>query len=373
MKVVHLETGRHLYGGARQVLYLLDGLREGDVENVLVCGEGSAVSRAAANRCVTLPIRGDLDAVFGWRFRRLLDAERPDIVHLHSRRGADVLGGLAARAAHCKVVLSRRVDHPEPRLLVPIKYRLFDKVIAISEAIRSVLEERGVPRKKLVCVRSAIEAQSTAAGDRMRLRAELGLDAKQPLIGAVGQLIPRKGHDVLLEALPAVRRSRPGLVAVIFGAGPREAALRAQTRALGIEDDVIFLGFRDDLTALLPALDVLVHPARAEGLGVALLQAAAAGVPIVASAVGGIPEVVRHGETGLLVSPDDPLALSEAVIRLLADPPLARAMSRRGRELVETEFSVPRMVAGNLAVYRALIGDNAAGAEPESATGAPVQ
>lgn len=356
MKVVHLETGRHLYGGARQVLYLLQGLRAEGVRNVLVSAEGSAISRAtaAADRCVTLPMRGDLDVAFMLRFRRLLKAERPDVVHLHSRRGADVLGALAARGAGCKIVLSRRVDNPEPRLLVPLKYRLFDKVIAISEAIRRVLLNSGVPEEKLVCVYSAIDTEEFVAGERTPVRTELGLNAHRPVIGVVAQLIERKGHDVLLEALPVLRRKHADLVVVFFGKGPREGALRAQARSLGVGDAVIFAGFRDDLPALLPGLDVLVHPARAEGLGVSLLQAAAAGVPVVASAAGGIPEAVRDGATGLLVPPGDPGALARAVDRLLTDRELARAMGGRGRDFVAAGFSTDRMAAGNLAVYRSL-------------------
>ncbi|MGH8497146.1 MAG: glycosyltransferase family 4 protein [Gammaproteobacteria bacterium] len=359
MKIVHLETGRHLYGGARQVLYLLEGLRAAGVTNVLVCAEDSAIGNAspAADRIVAMPMRGDLDIAFAVRFRRLLEAEQPDIVHLHSRRGADVLGALAARAARCKVVLSRRVDNPEPRPFVPLKYGLYDRVIAISEAIRGVLRECGVPERKLACVRSAIEP-ATFAGDRGRLRAELGIDAQRPVLGVAAQLIGRKGHDVLLEALPVLCRRHPGLITVFFGKGPLEKQLRSQARTLGLGDAVVFAGFRDDLNALLPGLDVLAHPAHAEGLGVILLQAAAAGVPVVASAVGGIPEAVRDGETGLLVPPGKTQALIRAVDRLLADPALAREMGRRGRDFVAAEFSTERMVAGNLAVYRELVNNS---------------
>lgn len=356
MKIVHLETGRHLYGGARQVLYLLDGLREAGVRSVLACAEGSAIAAAAgaAERCVPLPMRGDLDFGFIARFRRLLESERPDVVHLHSRRGADVLGGIAARLAGCRVVLSRRVDNPEPRLLVSVKYRLYDRVIAISRAIRAVLRDCGVPEQKIVCVPSAIDAGELQSGTRWRVREAFGLRAEQPLIGVVAQLIERKGHDVLLAALPSLRRTYPGLVVLLFGRGPCDERLREQARARGVDEAVIFAGYRDDLPALLPGLDVLVHPARAEGLGVSLLQAAAAGVPVVASRVGGIPEAVRDGETGLLVPPGDAAALGQAIDRLLSDPAQARAMGRRGQAFMAREFSLARMVAGNLAVYRAL-------------------
>jgi glycosyltransferase involved in cell wall biosynthesis len=126
------------------------------------------------------------------------------------------------------------------------------------------------------------------------------------------------------------------------------------------------LGFRDDLTRLLPCLDLLVHPAEREGLGVSLLQAAACGVPIVASAAGGMPEVVQ--DNGYLVLPGDVPALAAAITRVLDDPQQAARMGVLGRALVERRFSVAAMVAGNLAVYRKLLGGHAALSQPELAT-----
>jgi len=105
---------------------------------------------------------------------------------------------------------------------------------------------------------------------------------------------------------------------------------------------------------LLGAIDVVVHPATAEGLGVGVLEAAAAGRPIVASAVGGIPEIVRDGETGLLVPPRDSEALARAVLRVLGDSGLAQRLGEAARAHVSERFSVAAMTAGNLAVYRAM-------------------
>jgi glycosyltransferase involved in cell wall biosynthesis len=116
------------------------------------------------------------------------------------------------------------------------------------------------------------------------------------------------------------------------------------------------MGYRDDLPRLLACMDLVVHPATMEGLGVSLLQASAAGVPVVASRVGGIPEAVRDGVSGLLVPPADVAALADAVLALLADPDACRRMGAAGRDLVAREFSVARMVEGNLAVYRELLG-----------------
>jgi glycosyltransferase involved in cell wall biosynthesis len=125
-----------------------------------------------------------------------------------------------------------------------------------------------------------------------------------------------------------------------------------------LEASVQLPGFRDDLPALLPCLNLLVHPATMEGLGIILLQASASGLPVVASAAGGIPEAVVHQETGLLVPPGDPRALASAVSSLLADPARAHSMGQAGRRRIKSAFSVDRMVAGNLEVYQELLSES---------------
>jgi glycosyltransferase involved in cell wall biosynthesis len=275
---------------------------------------------------------GDGDVLIAPRLLRLLRAARPDLVHLHSRIGADIWGGIAGRLAGVPVIHTRRVDNPEPRLAVALKYRLHDRVVAISEAIGRVLVSEGLPPAKLRVVRSAVDWESWARpGDCAAVAGRLGVPADAVLIGVVAQLIPRKGHRFLLEALPPLLARQPAIRVVFFGRGALEDELRRTIAATGLDGVVRLAGFRDDLPDILPCLDLLVHPATMEGLGVSLLQAASAGVPIVASVAGGIPEAVRDGENGLLVPPGDVPALREAVGALLADPARRRALGQGGR------------------------------------------
>ncbi|MEW6039173.1 MAG: glycosyltransferase [Pseudomonadota bacterium] len=363
MKVLHVEGGRNLYGGARQVLYLLEGLKRRGIDNVLVCPAGSDLAREAAAHAEVhaIPMAGDLDFRLIGRLYRIIGRVRPDLVHLHSRIGADVMGGIAARIAGMPVVHSRRQDNPEMRWAVAVKYRLHDRVVAISEGIGQVLASEGLPAAKLRCVRSAIDpAPFRRAGDRAWFLAEFGLPEGCTAIGVIAQLIERKGHRFLLEALPGLAGRYPDLHVLIFGKGPLESSLLETARRLGLTDRVHFAGFRDDLPRILPCLDLVVHPALREGLGISLLQAAAAGIPIVASRAGGIPEAVRDGENGLLVPPGDAPALAAAIRRLLDDPELARETGKRGQALIDREFSVEGMVEGNLAVYRELLAERGA-------------
>jgi glycosyltransferase involved in cell wall biosynthesis len=360
VKVLHVETGRNLYGGALQVLYLVRGLAERGIENVLVCPTGSRIAEEArdtAGKVLDVRMAGDLDLRFVFTLMGIIRRESPDIVHLHSRRGADVLGGIAARLCGAKTILSRRVDNPEGRIAAWLKYRLYHRVITISEGIRAVLLKEGLPAGKVTCVRSAVDLENHRLPCGYEwFRDEFGVPEGYKVVGAAAQFIRRKGHRSLLEAVPSILRFFPKTRFVLFGKGPLEEELRELCLRLGIGEHVIFAGFRDDLARALPCLHVLVHPAELEGLGVVLLQAAASRVPVVAADAGGIPEIVRSGVNGILVPPRDPGAIADAVVKVLNNPGMARSMGHAGRRIVEEEFSTGAMAKGNLRVYREVLG-----------------
>ncbi len=361
MKVVHVETGRHLYGGALQVAYLLRGLRDQypGVESVLVCPPGSAIAVAArdyAHRVVCLPMKGDLDVQFVFGLKRILRAERPNILHLHSRRGADLWGGIAGRWCKIPTLLTRRVDNSEPRSWVAIKYRMYDHVAAISHGIRDLLLDQGLRSNKVTCVHSATDTdQYHPGGDRRWFNQEFGLASVHIVAGVIAQLIDRKGHRFLFDALPSLIRSHPRLRIVIFGKGPMEQKLRRHIARLALDPYVIFAGFRHDMDRILPCLDLVVHPALIEGLGVSLLQASACEVPIIASNAGGMPEVVCDEHNGLLVPSGDSKALQDAMDRLIPDADLRRKMGQNGRMLVKQKFSISQMTTGNHMIYEQLL------------------
>ena len=360
-RILHIETGRHLYGGAQQVLYLLEGLQQdATLENHLLCVADSAIAAAAQPFCQQLhilPMRGDWDLRFYPRLKALLCTLRPDLVHVHSRRGADWWGGLAARALGIPAVLSRRVDHPETALS-RYKYRFYARTITISRAIYQILQDAGVAPQRLVCVPSAVDTtRYQQPCERDWFLREFNLPETALCLGVIAQLIERKGHRHLLAALPEILRTHPDAYALFFGQGPLAHTLQAQATAQGLNQRIIFAGFRQDLQKILPCLDLVVHPADKEGLGVALLQAASAGRAIVATEAGGLPEVVG-ADNGLLIPPANPHALAHAVNTLLADPPRRTAMGQRGRQHVSEHFSITAMVAGNRAVYQEILDCN---------------
>jgi glycosyltransferase involved in cell wall biosynthesis len=356
MKIVHVESGKHLYGGALQVSYLLEGLAQRGVDNVLVCPPGSGIGQPFKHnphlgvRVVEM-VPSSLSIRFGLALEKLLRRESPDIVHLHSRRGADVFGALAAHRSRVPSFLSRRIDNPVRSILTRQKFHYYDRIICISQGIKDVLAGDNVDEAKLCVVRSAVDAKPwMEIPSREALAEEFHLPKDAIYVGIVAQLIERKGHHILLEALRNMPE-REQLRVLIFGKGPQREVLERLVRGMGLNEIVRFTGFREDLPRWMGALDILVHPALMEGMGISLLQASAAKVPIVASEVGGIPEAVRHGENGLLVPPNDAVALRAAIRKLVQNPELRKQLGETGRRIVTEEFSIDTMVEGNLSVY----------------------
>lgn len=340
------------------MLNLIVGLEQHGVRGTLVCSEDSAVALAAQARGIdvaAVPMSGDLDILFVARLWRLIRTLRPSLVHVHSRRGADRFGGLAAWLAGVQAVLTRRVDSPESAWSRP-KYWFYRRVIAISGCIRRQLLEAGVPERKIRQVASGVLPDACAPSwPRERFLAEFGLGGDDFVIAVVAQLIPRKGHRYVLEALPKIHAAYVGTRVLLFGAGALEPRLKEAVEQKQLGNVVRFAGFRSDLAEFLGHVDLLVHPATREGLGVSLLEAQAAGVPVVGFRAGGIVEAVKDGSTGMLVSPRDVGQLEKAIVHLAWNPRERAAMGAAAREWVVDQFSVEAMVRGNLGVYREIL------------------
>lgn len=341
------------------MIYLIGALDRKGVDNILVCRPDTDVAGAARDAGVTvvdLRCAGIYDLAFAYRLRQLVLREQPDIIHCHSRRGGDSLGGLAASASSTPAVISRRVDNVESPLIAALRYRPFCRVVAISQAIAGVLRDSGLDEGRLTVIRSAVDAERFAAPpDRARFRTEFRLSETDFVMAAIAQLIPRKGHRYLLEAMAQLKADHPGIKLIVFGQGPLEMELRERATRLGLGGMVQFAGYRRDLDDFLACLDLLVHPALAEGLGIATLKAAAAGVPVVGFAAGGLSEAVVDGQTGLLVPPEDVEALGRAIARLIQNADLRREFGDAGRKRMRSEFSIAAMADRHRQLYESIL------------------
>lgn len=358
MKILHIDEQRGWRGGEQQASYLIAGLGArghacyiaGRPDSAFVKAEHGAELRGR----LELPLRGELDVLSAKKIAAFARAHGIEILHAHTGH-AHMIACLARGLGDGqKVVVSRRVDFaPSANLFSRYKYSLPDRFIAISEAIRRVLEAFGVSPEKISVVHSGIDARRLEVPERSR--AELGLPEEGRLIGNVAALVGHKDHRTLIAAMAVVLERIPDAHLVIAGDGALRPVLEEQSRTLGVCERVHFLGYRADVPAILKALDVFVLSSNEEGLGTSVLDAMACGAPVVATAAGGIPEMVTNEVTGLLVPVAQADALAAAMIRVLSEDALARRIAENARMMVAERFSADAMVEGNLAVYEEVL------------------
>jgi glycosyltransferase involved in cell wall biosynthesis len=285
--------------------------------------------------------------------RRLLAARGARLVHTHSSIDSWV-GGIAARSLGLPVVRSRHVTIAVPRRRTLV-YRLADRILTSAERVKEVLTAAGVEPGKVIAVPPGVDtARFHPDVSGASVRAELRLDG--PVAGLVANIRGSKGHDVFLEAARDVLNALPDARFLIVGDGVGFDDVRARVERLGLASAVTMTGFRRDIPEVMAALDVLVLPSiRSEATSQVIVQALAVGTPVVATAIGGSPEVIRDGETGRLVPPNDAPALAAAIVDTLRDRARARAMARAGQAFVRARLSIDAQMTTTTDVYRALL------------------
>jgi glycosyltransferase involved in cell wall biosynthesis len=363
LTVAHFDAETEFSGGEVQVFLLIEGLARAGHRGVLFCRPGSAASeraRAAGIELREIGMRNDLDARAVWVSRRELRALKPDLAHLHTGR-ATWLGGWAARLAGIPAITTRRMDREVSRGLRTrlVHSRLTARSVAISPSVADSLAAGGVDPARIVTIPSAVDpAHQRPRRPRQEVRDELGCGARDAVILAAGALVPRKGFDVLIEAARELADLDRTPWIWIAGDGDQHADLLQRARRAGLER-ILFLGRRPDMPCLLAACDIFCMPSRREGLGIAALEAMAAGRAVVASRVGGLGQAIDDGRTGLLVPPGDVRGLAAVLERLLGDSSLRTRLAAAGPEHVARNFSADRMVAEYERVYRAVLAEHA--------------
>jgi glycosyltransferase involved in cell wall biosynthesis len=372
MRVVHISKSTGIAGSERHLLTLLSGLRQRGVEtHVLVLedprrpADGWCRAMEACGETVErVPIHAHLDPTLVSRLAQRLAAFKPDLVHTHLLH-ADLYGLTAARRAGVPHAVSSRHNDDAFRHNPLIKWlnrrvmRHAERIIAVSGSVaRFVAQVEGTPWQRVVTVHYGLDVPTCPANIHEMARARLGVKGGRDLalVGFVGRLVRQKGVDLALEAFAKTYRAHPQSRLVIVGDGPLKGHLQTQARRLGLREGVIFAGWIDDASGVIPAFDVVVMPSRWEGFGLVALEAMSRGLPVIASRAGSFPEIVIDGETGLLVPPECPAALAGAMEEILADPRRAAAMGLRGRNRVVESFSVAKMVDSTILVYQQIMG-----------------
>lgn len=310
--------------------------------------------------------RPGIDLKCARRIAALADASRAAIIHAQQYTPF-VYSALARWFTRTPVKLIYS-EHGRPwpdhaslkrRLANRLLYRLADRITAVGGFVRSAMDRtEKIPARSIQVIPNGINTDAFTSIDpdaRHRIRRELGIDARTPVILQVGSFRPIKDHATALRTLRLLHDLRQPATLLLAGAGPALDETRALAATLGMMDHVRFLGIRADIGPLWAAADVALSTSLSEGISLALLEAMAAGRPIVATDVGGNSEIIQHNITGFLAPRQAPQALALCVMRLLADPALAAQMGQAGRLRVQTHFCRERMHQSFAGIYEELI------------------
>ncbi len=338
MHIIHANLAKGFRGGERQTTLLIQALarQPGITRQTLVCRPDS-------------PLRtelGDTPHVTFVAARHQLaghrKAGRATLVHAHEARAVH-WAWLHHKLYHTPYLLTRRVDTPIKRKRSNLTfYKGASCCVALSTVIAQ--EVQPLSPHPVVQIPSAFTPLTPDTGVARAFRESY---PERFLVGHAGALVDRhKGQRVLLDAARQLQHTQPDMLFVFFGRGEDEIALKRESAQL---DNVVWAGFKPDIGNYLPALDVFAFPSRNEGLGSVLLDAMRAGVPVIASRTGGIPDIVHHGETGLLFPPGDADALARGLIELRAQPLREKLAKQAAQRL--SDYTPDAMAEAYLALY----------------------
>lgn len=367
LSVCHIFPALPLHGAENHFLKLT---REIDPEkirtSICLISDGGPLVRdfEALGVPVTLILKkGRYDFSILWRLRRYLKEGQFDIVHTHLFT-ANLWGRAAALFLPPVLVSSaHNVQSREHGFLSRVEIFLDRALTCATDAVfcvtpmvmRSMEKDTGLPREKLVTIENGIHCPDPSSlPPKAEARRLLDLPDSAPCLAVIGRFSTQKNHRTFLSALLAVRDKFPDLLVLFVGEGEREEEIRQETRRLGLEKTVRFLGQRRDIPVILRALDALVVPSLWEGLPNVMLEAMAFGTPVIATRVGGIPDVLTDGRTGLLTEPDE-RSLADAMNAGLSDPARLGRMARASLDLIRERYDIRRTAGRYTGFYRSLM------------------
>ena len=346
------------YGGSTsRVLELMKHLPKG--EAALASLETSAVTRNAHE--LNLPVhvigRSKMDPRILANLVRLIRAENFQVLdsqNIQSKFWASLAAGLTHTALISTIHSWYENEHGRKSLKGKIYTQIelstnsnLDYYITVSEKDRQSLLQSGFPEERIQLIYNAVTIDPESADqDPKKVRDSWGLPQNALVCLAVGRLVPVKGYDILIDAIKLARAQIPEIHCILIGEGESREDLTNQIKHHGLESHIRLVGYygRNDTLNSFKACDVFVMPSRYEGTPIALLEAAAFGCPIIASHSGGIPEVVTHEQHAILVPPENPDALAQALIRLSRDRQLASLLGASARNHVAADFNLEKQV-----------------------------
>jgi glycosyltransferase involved in cell wall biosynthesis len=324
----------------------------------LAAPDGSRIAQEAARhqfRFLPLAVRGYVHPFLAWRLARFIKANAVDVIHCqHSRDLATVIPARQMAGGTVPVLLSKRMGSyiQKKDFFHRYTYARVRYVLAISNIInRNVLETTPMTPDRVLTIHDAVDLSvfDPERVDRDATRRSFGVADETPIIGFVGRFSPGKGHEEILEAARILKERGWAFRLVIVGEPSHgeekyAAEVHEKAGALGINDRVVFAGYRPDMPAVMAAFDMFAFPSHAEAFGVVLIEAMAMKRAVVATNCDGVVDIVVDRMTGLMIPPKLAVPLADALGRFLRDPDLRTRMGEAGRERVEGLFDQRKQI-----------------------------
>lgn len=362
LKILHVSSAKTWRGGEQQIAYLVEELNKQGVRQWILCAKGSAMEAHCREEQIpffTYPKRFSVNPAVGWRIRQLCLKNQVSLVHVHDSHShtfaclAATVFGIAV-----PVVLSRRVDFPiRKNVFSKWKYQhpAIRKIICVSRFIKKIMEADIIAKERLAVAHSGIDLQGFSFQNTNILHREFHLPKEIPIIANVAAIAPHKDYFTFVNTVEIlVQKGLQAKFLIIGGDGGEKTSIENYIASKNLKQHISICGFRTDIPRILPEIELLLFTSKMEGLGTSLLDAFACKVPVVATAAGGVPEVVKHGETGLLAPVKAPQKLAHQVLTLLQNPSLKRKICKQASVAVKN-FSISKTAFKTMEIYKEVV------------------
>jgi len=361
MKTLHTVIHGEIAGGQIVCLRIIEALHKGGHQALVVSPSRGPFTELLRRKRVPvffIPFKRTYSFHRAFQLARLIKKEGIDLVYTHGMVPANIHSRLAARLAGVPCISHIHIANVFNQNPLVRRYQIFldnwtsrfcHRLIAVSQSTKDSLIQQGISGDRIEVIPNGIDCHKIHCREtREEILRKFHLDPKERLVGTIGRLCPTKGQEEFLRVAKGVSQEMPDVVWMVIGkdmefGGRYETQLRTLAQEGGLNGRVIFTGHQPDPFSLLNALEFFVLPSKLEGMPLVILEAMALKKAVIASAVGGVPEVIVDGKTGILVPAGDSRSLAEAILKLLRNPELAKAMGEAGFERARENFSESEM------------------------------
>ncbi len=365
MRILHISTPTSWRGGEQQIAWLMKELRTKNVDQFLFCPTNSVMSNYAKQerfKFFEFSKTFAYSPFTAWRLKNICIKNKIDLIHIHDSRALTVATLTATLFNHkTPVVISRRVDFPlKERAFTLWKYNHWavTKILCVSAKIKEIIAPAIQDKSKLEVVYDGIDLERFTSSSTGILRKEYGISSNKILVGNVAAIAPHKDYFTFVNTIEIlIKKGLPAHFFIIGEDGGERKKIEEFIKEKNLAKHISLTGFRNDIPAILPELDIFLFTSKTEGLGTSVLDALIANVSVVSTNAGGISEYLEHNKNALLAAPEDAEELAKNVLTLSNNPELKTQLSIEGRKTA-TRFSKKNMADTTHALYNDILSKN---------------